>query len=261
MGFDFYKYQGTGNDFVMIDNRSAVVDRTDFNLFKRMCDRRFGIGADGVILIQSHPVHAFEMVYLNADGREGSMCGNGGRCAVRFAEQLQMLTGDEVVFLAVDGLHKACVEKHLVSLQMIDADLPISAGQDGWFLNTGSPHHCVYVEDLENFPVEEEGMRLRWDERYAPGGTNVNFIQKLGADRLRVRTYERGVEAETYSCGTGVTAAALLLAYLESTKQSRTIAIETMGGELAVRFENSPTGFTHIFLIGPAEKVFEGKFS
>lgn len=261
MGFDFYKYQGTGNDFVMIDNRSAAVDRADSELFKRMCDRRFGIGADGVILIQTHAMHAFEMVYLNADGREGSMCGNGGRCAVRFAEQLHMLPKDEVVFLAVDGLHKAYVEKHQISLQMIDTGLPISTGEEGWFLNTGSPHHCVFVGDLDVFPVEEEGKRLRWDARYAPGGTNVNFIQKVGAERLRVRTYERGVEAETYSCGTGVTAAALLLGYLEGTNQTRTVAIQTMGGELSVRFENSPTGFTNIFLMGPAEKVFEGKFS
>lgn len=261
MGFDFHKYQGTGNDFIMIDNRSRVVDKADVDLFSRICDRRFGIGADGVILIELHPQHAFEMIYLNADGREGSMCGNGGRCAVRFAEQLQMLQDTQITFVAVDGLHQAHVFDNQVALQMIDTGFPVEIGHEGWFLNTGSPHHLVLVDDVDAYPAEREGQRLRWDAHYAPGGTNVNFIQKLPCNALRVRTYERGVEAETFSCGTGVTAAALLYGFLEENEGSSTVAIQTLGGELSVRFQLDASGFTNIFLIGPAVHVYTGRFS
>ncbi len=258
MDLIFNKYQGTGNDFVMIDNRSGWVDRSEQDLFASWCDRRFGIGADGVILLQAHPDYAFEMVYINADGKEGSMCGNGGRCAVRFAQALGLVAAEMAFeFLAVDGPHQAQITGELVHLHMIDAGLPQKA-LSGWYLHTGSPHHLEVVKGLSTFPVVDAGHALRWHANYAPGGTNVNFIEVTGDDSIHVRTFERGVEAETFSCGTGVTAAALLIDYLLPTTEIRSINIQTAGGLLTVNFRRESTGYTQIVLIGPAKKVFEG---
>lgn len=254
MKISFYKYQGTGNDFVMIDDRDEVLDLSDIAWVKRLCDRKFGIGADGLIAIRNHKDYDFEMVYFNSDGSQ-SMCGNGARCAVAFAGQLGIVS-EKTNFLAIDGTHEALLSGSIVELKMGDV-LSIDALEGDFFVNTGSPHHIRMVEEIDSYPVFEEGKKVRYAEQYQPAGTNVNFIQKQSADRIFVRTYERGVENETLSCGTGVTAAALAFA---ADRKAATIQIQTLGGELAVRFEKAPEGgYQNIWLIGPAVRVFSGE--
>lgn len=251
----FYKYQGTGNDFVMVDDREAAWDLVNISRIAALCDRKFGIGADGLILIRSHADYDFEVVYFNADGSQ-SFCGNGARCAVAFAALLGIIT-QHARFLAIDGPHEASLRDGLVSLKMGDVS-EISESLGDAFVHTGSPHHVRWVENVENYPVFEQGQVLRHDPCYAPGGSNVNFIQKLGDAEIFVRTFERGVENETLSCGTGVTAAALVCGTLT---QQNDIQIRTRGGDLRVTFEGDvQTGFTNIWLIGPAQQVFSGQF-
>lgn len=261
MKIDFYKYQGTGNDFIMIDNREQWFAAHDEQLVARLCHRRFGIGADGLILVQQHPDYDFEMIYFNSDGRRGSFCGNGGRCTVAFAHRLGLI--DQTAhFLAADGLHRARIdEQGLIWLKMTDVQ-QIQPWNDGYFLNTGSPHVIKFEQSLADFPVYEQGKHIRYSSDFAPGGTNVNFVQIQSDGSLYVRTYERGVEDETYSCGTGVTAAAL--AYSASRLGSQpntgqqTVSIRTPGGDLKVSFCRLPESFSDIWLIGPAEYVFSG---
>ncbi|GAB4037117.1 diaminopimelate epimerase [Spirosoma gilvum] len=254
MTFDFYKYQGTGNDFVMIDDRNQTFPATDQALVERICHRRFGVGADGLILLQNDPEYDFRMVYFNADGAEGSMCGNGGRCIVRFANDLGVFE-KETRFLAVDGEHRAVSEEE-ISLKMSN----VSGIEDRGgltFLNTGSPHVVRFVDDLESLDVVAEGRAIRYDSRFQPGGTNVNFAQVIDGNTLFVRTYERGVEDETYSCGTGVTAVALVAH--QQLGMTSPVSIRTLGGNLRVSF--NPKGsmqFENIYLIGPAKRVFTG---
>jgi diaminopimelate epimerase len=256
----FYKYQGTGNDFILIDDR-----RQTFPVGKeqvaRLCHRRFGIGADGLILLQNHPAYDFRMVYFNADGNESSMCGNGGRCLVRFAHHLGIFE-EKTAFLAIDGVHEAFILDGLVHLKMTDVTA-VQQEADFDFINTGSPHYVAYVQDLRHFDVFVQGKQIRESERFAPGGTNVNFVEQLETDSLFVRTYERGVEDETYSCGTGVTACALSY-YLRNEPTAvagHTVRIQTLGGQLQVSFRSNGSGrFSDIYLIGPAERVFEGKY-
>jgi len=254
----FAKYQGTGNDFIMVDDREQTFPITE-NLIAHLCHRRFGIGADGLILLQKAEGYDFRMVYFNADGREGSMCGNGGRCTARFAQDLGLFE-EGTTFIAVDGEHKAAVCEEEIFLKMGDV-----AGyqQDGEaiFMNTGSPHYVAFVDDLETRDIVSEGRSIRYGEVYGPqGGTNVNFAQVIDEQTLSVRTYERGVEDETYSCGTGVTACALA-AYTEKS-MSEPINIITKGGGLRVSFvPNNQGGFESIYLIGPAVKVYEGVWS
>jgi len=252
----FYKYQGTGNDFVMIDDRDQTFPASQA-FIAHLCHRRFGIGADGLILLRNHPEYDFQMVYYNADGAEGSMCGNGGRCIVRFAHDLGLFER-ETRFLAVDGEHRATVTGEGISLKMNDVS-SVQAHSEYTFLNTGSPHVVKRVEDLESLDVVAEGRAIRYDNRFSPGGTNANFIQPVASDTLFVRTYERGVEDETYSCGTGVTAAALVAQQLG---MDSPVAIRTLGGNLRVAFEKSTDGtFSDIYLIGPAVRVFEGQIA
>lgn len=249
----FYKYQGTGNDFVMIDDRQNLTANTDLALISRLCDRRFGIGADGLILIRNHPDYDFEMIYFNADGSQ-SMCGNGARCAVAFADFLEIIS-EKTHFLAIDGPHEAVIESGRIHLKMADAGKVQNSGTDH-FLNTGSPHHIRFVENASTYPVFEEGKRIRYDNAYSPLGTNVNFVEKIADDQIFVRTYERGVEDETLSCGTGVTAAALAFG---GNKGAGHIKINTLGGQLSVKFDSNPDGtFKEIWLIGPAEQVYQG---
>ena len=259
---NFSKYQGTGNDFVMIDNRHATgkdsFPRHDQALITRLCDRRFGIGADGLIMLQNHPDFDFRMVYFNADGAEGSMCGNGGRCIVRFAHDLGLFT-THTRFMAVDGEHEATITNGLISLRMSSVQ-QIDTTPEYSFINTGSPHVVMFVDDLTHYDVAGVGRQLRYSEAFAPSGTNVNFVQSEPDGTLFVRTYERGVEDETYSCGTGVTAAALVAN--RQSGMASPIPIRTLGGKLSVAFQlNQLFGYEQIDLIGPAEKVFEGVWS
>ena len=255
MKLHFHKYQGTGNDFVVIDNRDNHFDRKNNQLVAQLCDRRFGVGADGLMLLQNHPNYGFEMVYFNADGFEGSMCGNGGRCLVQFAHDLGVIS-KSTTFIAVDGEHEAFLENGLVHLKMIPVT-EIENNAEFDYMNTGSPHYVTYVENLEGFDVYGEGKKVRYNDRFNKIGTNVNFVQEIGDNSLRVRTYERGVEDETLSCGTGVTACALSASLKGYTSP---IQLKVEGGQLAVSFEKTATGYDNIFLIGPAVKVFDGEF-
>ncbi|WP_299984760.1 diaminopimelate epimerase [uncultured Pontibacter sp.] len=253
MALSFYKYQGTGNDFVMIDNRKLTFPATDEQLIKSLCNRRTGIGADGLILLQNHDDYDFEMVYYNADGRLGSMCGNGARCTVRFAKQLGVIE-DVAYFLAADGEHQATIEREEIQLKMTDV-VGVERIEDDFYLNTGSPHYVRFVENVDNLDVYAEGRLVRYSPRFNAVGTNVNFVQRLSDNEIYVRTYERGVEDETLSCGTGVTACALVAGM---TGMESPVSVKTPGGNLKVAFEQDGMGFRYIYLIGPAKLVFTG---
>lgn len=249
----FYKYQGTGNDFVMIDDRRQKFPMEQ-EIIAKICDRRFGIGADGLILLQEAD-DVYQMLYFNADGNQSTMCGNGGRCFVRFLSDLGFIK-TKVTFNAIDGLHHGEVLDPYIKLQMSDVE-KIKIEEDYVFLDTGSPHHIVYKDLIDDVKVDKEGAKIRYSEQY-PEGTNVNFVQQLSPNRIAVRTYERGVEAETLSCGTGVTAAAISLMALGKTQVSE-INVKTLGGSLRVYFNQRGETFTDVALVGPAEFVFKGK--
>lgn len=255
MTINFSKYQGTGNDFILIDDRDETFPHTNQSLIAHLCHRRFGIGADGLILLQNDPNYDFQMVYFNADGAEGSMCGNGGRCIARFAHDLGLFES-ETRFQAVDGEHVAVVCEEDIFLRM--SDVVSTEERTGRpFLDTGSPHVVQFVDDLESVDIVAEGRAIRYDAAF-PVGTNVNFAQVLDDNTVFVRTYERGVEDETYSCGTGVTAVALV-AYRQLAMPDP-VFIQTIGGNLRVSFNPLADGgqFSNIYLIGPAKRVFAG---
>ncbi|GAA4803978.1 diaminopimelate epimerase [Olivibacter ginsenosidimutans] len=254
----FFKYQGAGNDFILIDNRTHFFDSQNTALVAELCDRRFGIGADGLMLLQTHADYDFEMVYYNADGRIGSMCGNGGRCIVAFAKHLGLVE-QKTNFLAVDGVHEATLNAQgdWVSLKMIDVN-SISRDGDAFVLNTGSPHYVKVAHDLDQLEVYQEGKSIRYAPAYAQEGINVNFVEPL-AEGYAVRTYERGVEDETLACGTGVTAVALAMAFDKKMMGDIMTPIKAKGGDLTIRFSQSSAGvFNDIYLEGPANLVFEG---
>jgi diaminopimelate epimerase len=258
MQIQFYKYQGAGNDFVMIDNRTLFFPKENTKLVAQLCDRRFGIGGDGLILLENDPETDFKMVYYNSDGNTSSMCGNGGRCLVAFAERLKVIK-NQTTFIATDGLHHATIAKDgLVSLQMIDV-LEVKKEADYTFLNTGSPHHVQIVDDLENYNVKENGAKIRYGDLYGKIGSNINFGKKINQNIFALRTYERGVEDETLACGTGATAVAIAM-YATGITKEKTLNINVEGGKLKVSFEENKGKFTNVFLIGPAEFVFEGKW-
>ena len=260
MEIRFSKYHGTGNDFILIDDRSESFDLSNTRLVKAMCSRRFGIGADGLILLRPVEHFDFHMVYFNSDGNQSTMCGNGGRCIVQFAKDLGLINQD-CRFLAIDGEHEASiVEFQNIKLKMGSID---NVHRDGnaIVLDTGSPHYVVRRKDVDTIDVKKEGSEIRYSELYKEEGINVNFIEVVG-DKLKVATYERGVEDETYSCGTGVTAAALAIQILEPNRLESPISIETKGGELKVFFEQKNANqFTNIWLEGPAVKTFVGDWA
>ncbi len=256
MQLEFYKYQGTGNDFVMIDNRSNTFPKENTKLVARLCDRRFGIGADGLILLDNDTDSDFRMVYYNSDGNLSSMCGNGGRCLVAFAKQLNVIQ-NQTTFIATDGLHHATVaDDGIVSLQMIDV-AEIKNTPDYSFLNTGSPHHVQLVADLEHYSVKENGAAIRYGALYGQQGSNINFVKKIDETTFSLRTYERGVEDETLACGTGATAVAIAMNATGQTN-SNVINLNVEGGKLAVSFDKVDDKYTNVFLKGPAEFVFKG---
>lgn len=258
MTYTFYKYQGTGNDFVMIDNRQLVFDKNDTKRIAHLCDRRFGIGADGLILLENHPEYDFKMVYFNADGNESTMCGNGGRCLVAFAKQLEIIE-THAVFEAIDGKHEAIIEGNEVKLQMQNVE-SIKTFDDHMFLDTGSPHYVTFNTDLETLEVKEAGAAIRYNDTYKAEGTNVNFVKRNAPSVFDVRTYERGVEDETLSCGTGVTAVALAMHYSGET-DANLVTLNTQGGRLQIAFEPSENGYKDIWLIGAATFVFKGEIT
>lgn len=251
----FYKYQGTGNDFVMIDNRQNIISKNDTKKIQFLCDRKFGIGADGLILLENSNTVDFKMVYFNADGNESTMCGNGGRCLVAFANMLGVID-KETTFEAIDGLHYATISRDVVSLQMQNV-VNIEDKIDAYFLNTGSPHHVAMVPNVLGVDVVTEGRRIR-NEVYGKEGSNVNFVEQLSNDTFRIRTYERGVEDETLSCGTGATAVALAM-YDSGLTNSNNVKIKVEGGELQISFENLNSAYKNVFLIGKANLVFKGE--
>lgn len=262
MGQKFYKYEGAGNDFIMIDNRmKRFVPTTKY--VAALCHRRTGIGADGLILLENDEQELFRMRYFNSDGGEATMCGNGGRCIALFAHHLG-IGGIHKAFNSVDGVHHAEILsadsiQGEVRLQMIDVHDP-EIHSDHLFLNTGSPHYITFVPDVRTTDVAQEGAKIRRSDRFAPiGGTNVNFVELLSEGHIRIRTFERGVEDETLACGTGATAAALATA-IYTHSNCRNYRVDVEGGTLWVSFESADLkNFDHIFLTGPARKVFEGE--
>ena len=258
MQIDFYKYQGTGNDFILLDNRDQRYQGLSTEQIRLLCDRRFGIGADGLMTLNTLEGYDFEMKYYNADGREGSMCGNGGRCIVKFASHLGIVQS-VYRFLATDGPHEAEIDNDgTVSLKMIDVTEVKKSGAD-FILNTGSPHYIKMVPRVADWDVVKKGREIRYSREFEKEGINVNFVEHLEEeDKISVRTYERGVENETYSCGTGVTAAAIVCYHNE--KGFNEVEVITPGGKLSVEFDKTgETHFENIWLCGPAEKVFEGR--
>lgn len=254
----FYKYQGAGNDFILIDNRTALFDKNDTTLIQQLCERRFGIGADGLMLLQDSKIYDFEMAYFNADGHEGSMCGNGGRCIVAFARDLGIIQ-DKTVFLAVDGEHHAHIIEDQVNLGMIDVNNYKMDG-NAYVIHTGSPHYVIMVNSLHDLNVYEKGYAIRNNETYSKEGINVNFIEKE-KDGYFLRTFERGVEDETFACGTGATAAAMAIALQENMNGQITIPIRVLGGQLYISFDKKEDKFKDVQLKGPATFVYEGKIN
>lgn len=253
ISLQFYKYQATGNDFILVDNRKLNLQLSNAQI-QTLCDRKFGIGSDGLILIDSHDEYDFEMVFYNPDGSQ-SLCGNGSRCAVSFASHLGIVK-ESARFLAFDGAHEAQIlPDRQVRLKMADVQ-NVRLLADGMFIDTGSPHLVKYVINVQNYRVYDEGKAIRNGGLFKEAGVNVNFVQVTGESEIFVRTYERGVENETLSCGTGVTASALSASHkgLESP-----VTVNTPGGTLTVEFtQNATDNYSDIYLTGPAEKVFEG---
>lgn len=261
MRIPFYKYEGAGNDFILIDDRRGIFD-PDPRSIARLCDRHFGVGADGLMTLQTSEKHDCAMRYYNADGSPGEMCGNGARCFVLFAEHLG-IGGPEKRFEATDGIHEAILLRHdahagEVELGMIDVT-EIGGGEGWWYLNTGVPHYVEFVEDLTTVDVAGRGRTIRRDTARFPQGTNVNFVEILGAGALRMRTYERGVENETLACGTGATAAAIAVNQARQPGEKE-FRVEVPGGRLQVRFDRTADSrYTNIRLTGPARRVFTGE--
>ena len=261
VNFDFVKYHATGNDFILIDNRAGNYD-TNRKFVSYLCHRRFGIGADGLILLNSSEKYDFEMLYFNSDGREATMCGNGGRCIVAFASYHNIIN-KTCIFSASDGIHKARILKRdqnitYVDLQMSDVK-EIQKNKNNYILNTGSPHLVKFTNRVEQLDVLHNGRSIRYSDQFKEEGVNVNFVEVRPDNTLFVRTYERGVENETLSCGTGVVASAIAHAYRSAT-QIEEVNISTPGGMLNVKFKQQFNIFTDISLAGPATFVFEGTF-
>jgi diaminopimelate epimerase len=252
MNLTFYKYQGTGNDFVMIDNRAEIFPKENTDMISHITDRHFGVGADGIILIENDEDFDFKMIYFNADGSQ-TFCGNGARCAVSFAKKLDIIKG-KTIFSAVDGPHFAEIENGIISLQMIDV-AEVQVNENSVFMYTGTQHHVEIVADLNEYPVYENGKKIR--DSYQDPGSNVNFVQQIDAATFRVRTYEKGVENETLACGTGATAVAIAMHKTNKTKNNL-VSLQVEGGILEVSFTEEKGTYKNVFLKGPAKFVFKG---
>ena len=255
MKIKFDKYQGTGNDFIIVDNRNMSFDKNNIELVQKLCNRQFGIGSDGLILIENHAKWDFDMIFFNPDGSQ-SFCGNGSRCAVAFARELGIVN-DFAKFNSTDGYHEAIIESNgSIKLKMHNV-CNIEVGESHHYMNTGSPHYNCFENNIDTIDIVAMGRQIRYSNRFKEIGTNVNFIEHL-SNGIKVRTYERGVENETLSCGTGVTACALSTALLGKTRSGE-IKVNTKGGDLSVSFTQTDTGFIDIWLIGPTKFVFNGE--
>ncbi len=260
---EFFKYQATGNDFIIIKENPQIPGNLS-SLAKRLCDRHYGIGADGLIIISDHPGTDFRMTFLNPDGTEGSFCGNGGRCAVMFYDRMSEGNGD-YRFVAIDGDHCGKVldrssEKYNVEISLQDVYFRnMSKHEEGLFINTGAPHLVIMTDDIDSVDIVNRAPPLRYSKKYLPEGINVNFVDMKGPG-LKLRTYEKGVENETLSCGTGVTASALVFATNE-TDQVQEVPVESKGGRLGVKFIRKNDRFTDIRLTGPASLSFKGSIN
>lgn len=260
MKLDFYKYQGAGNDFILVDNRKSSFPKNDVELISKLCKRHFGIGSDGLILIEKSTTSDFYMEFFNPDGSQ-SFCGNGSRCAVLFAYHLGIVK-KTCVFESKNGTNSAeIVAQDEVKLKMFDVPFStIKKNDSDWILETGSPHYAIFKDEINSINIIQEARKIRYNEEYTTKGINVNYIaiNPLESDSIYVRTYERGVEDETLACGTGVTACAL--AYNLNVNQSaKSVKVNALGGQLLVSFEKDNHSFHSIFLQGPAKFVFKGE--
>jgi diaminopimelate epimerase len=259
MKISFSKYQGTGNDFVMLDNLNGQYDSLTIPQIQLICDRRFGVGSDGLIKINSHNSSDFEVEYFNSDGSK-SFCGNGARCSVAFAETLGVNVSD-TSFLGIDGLHKASKNQDVISLEMGDVS-EITKIENDFVIYTGSPHYIRFIDAINDLDIVQFGKRVRYSEEFKNEGINVNLVEIVDANNLIVNTYERGVEDETLSCGTGVTACVLAFAYQTQLLGEHKVSVKVKGGNLSVFFNQETLGkFTTIHLIGPGQFVFSGEIN
>ena len=259
MNFEFEKYQGAGNDFIILDDRKADFPDQEVALIKNLCDRHFGIGADGLILVRDSDQADFKMLYFNSDGRPSSLCGNGSRCVYAFANKLGIV-GSEGVFETSDGLHLATIDSEgSVCIYMADV-IEIEKRGSAIFLDTGSPHHVECVAEVASVNVQEQGAAIRYGAPYFDVGSNVNFVEKVSPEKFKLRTYERGVEGETLACGTGAVAAAIGVHYLKLTSIN-IVNIDALGGTLEVSFTSHDGQYQNIQLKGSATFVFSGNFS
>ncbi len=257
MVIQFLKYQGTGNDFILIDNRKNHF-QLNTQQIQNLCDRHFGIGADGLILLKNSTIADFKMIYFNSDGKQSTMCGNGGRCIVAFAKKLKIIKS-KTYFEAIDGVHFAeILSNHQIRLQMQNVSKIQPCNKNAYILDTGSPHYVQLVKKLSSIDVYQQGKKIRNSKSFQKEGINVNFVELKDKHHIAVRTYERGVENETLACGTGVTASAIVIAKLFKLKKGN-IQVSALGGELQVEFEKYKQHYRNIFLIGNAQEVFEGK--
>jgi diaminopimelate epimerase len=255
MEHSFYKYQGTGNDFIIFDNRNAALNGLTEQVIKRLCNRQFGIGADGLMLLNTKEGYDFEMIYFNADGKPSTMCGNGGRCLVQFANDMGIVKSS-YKFLAVDGEHIAELNNGIVRLKMADVH-KVEAHHSYSILNTGSPHYVKFENNVDEIDVVKEGAEIRYSKEFEQQGININFVEKTDSYNIYVRTYERGVENETLSCGTGVTAAAIVCAHNDFGFND--IGVKTKGGHLRVEYiRQNQQHYTEVYLCGPSTFVFKG---
>ena len=257
MKIKFLKYHGAGNDFILIDNRFQKYSLKNYQI-KFLCHRKYGIGSDGLIFLNHSDDFDFEMIYHNSDGNQSSMCGNGGRCIVGFAKHLNIIDS-KAKFLAIDGIHEARIHKSSrISLSMSNIN-SIKNNNKFVFIDSGSPHHIIQVNDIDKIDVFKMGLKVRSLKKYQPKGVNVNFIEKVSSNIFKIRTYERGVENETLACGTGAVASAIAMHYNGETKQNK-ILIKTLGGDLGIKFEydSNKSSYHRIFLEGDINLVYEG---
>ena len=254
----FDKFHGAGNDFILIDNREHIADMLNSAIIKYLCDRHFGIGADGLMLLNKHDKYDFEMDYYNSDGSGATICGNGGRCIVAFAKKLGIIQ-DKTTFLASDGVHEAeILENGMIKLKMKDVEMP-EISDDYVFIDTGAPHHIEFESDIFLTDVYAKGKEIRYSDRYKVHGTNVDFVQ-VNDNEIKIRTYERGVENETLACGTGAVASAIAY-YKKFNSKANQVKVKALGGELEVSFKEHQNKFTDVYLSGPARYVFSGELN